>query len=216
MNWAEPVDLYCERVDAALWAEPFNTFTNAAFLIGAATAFVQWRRSRAPDWPVLALIAIMAIIGAGSFAFHTLATRGAVLLDVIPIGIFVYGYFLLAIRRFLNLRWSFAAAALVGFFGVSQALSMAVPRGLLNGSIDYLPPLAAMAAIGALVRDDHLRRALLTPAALFAVSLTFRTVDNVLCGAIPTGTHFIWHMLNAVVLYALLRAAMTYNPPART
>jgi hypothetical protein len=43
---------------------------------------------------------------------------------------------------------------------------------------------------------------------VFAVSLTARTVDRPLCTDIPIGTHFVWHILNAVVLlvvgYAVL------------
>ncbi|NJN40478.1 MAG: hypothetical protein HC807_06085 [Gammaproteobacteria bacterium] len=35
------------------------------------------------------------------------------------------------------------------------------------------------------------------------MSLTFRTLDRDLCAAIPLGTHFLWHLLNAVVLYRL-------------
>ena len=45
MNWSQPVDLYCERLDPSFWAEPLNAFTNLSFLIAAAIAFVQWRRA---------------------------------------------------------------------------------------------------------------------------------------------------------------------------
>ena len=65
MDWGSAVDLYCERTDASFWAEPFNAVTNAAFLIAALVAFVQWRRGGANDWPVLALIAVTAVIGVG-------------------------------------------------------------------------------------------------------------------------------------------------------
>jgi hypothetical protein len=38
--------------------------------------------------------------------------------------------------------------------------------------------------------------------------LVFRTIDRAVCSSVPIGTHFIWHLLNAVVLYVLLRTAM--------
>jgi len=41
---------------------------------------------------------------------------------------------------------------------------------------------------------------LATGAAILAVSLTFRSLDASLCAAIPLGTHFMWHVLNAVML----------------
>src|SRR6187401_2005546 len=97
--WSTPVDLYCERLSPSFWAEPVNAISNIAFLIAAVTAFVKWRQVARDDLPALALIGVVFVIGLGSFAFHTLATRGAMLLDVGPIGVFIYGYFLLALRR---------------------------------------------------------------------------------------------------------------------
>jgi hypothetical protein len=51
-------------------------------------------------------------------------------------------------------------------------------------------------------------------AAVFVISLAFRTVDRAVCGTFPLGTHFIWHLLNAVVLFVLLRAAIRFEPKA--
>ena len=36
---------------------------------------------------------------------------------------------------------------------------------------------------------------------LLVVAVSLRTVDLALCGIWPWGTHFLWHMLNAAVLY---------------
>src|SRR6516164_3088695 len=103
MDWSTPVSQYCERTDASFWAEPLNAATNAAFLIAAAAAFLMWRRVGGRDRPALALIIVAVAVGLGSFIFHTVATRGAALADVIPIAIFIYGYLLLALRRLLRL-----------------------------------------------------------------------------------------------------------------
>jgi hypothetical protein len=40
------------------------------------------------------------------------------------------------------------------------------------------------------------------------VSLALRSVDLAACDAFPLGTHFVWHVLNAAVLYVLLRTAI--------
>ena len=81
----------------------------------AAAAFVHWRRGDRKDWPALALIGVVTAVGIGSFVFHTVATRGAVLADVIHIAVFIYGYLLLALRRWLDshARTPWAAAPLV-------------------------------------------------------------------------------------------------------
>jgi hypothetical protein len=151
---------------------------------------------------------VAAIVGAGSFAFHTLATRGAMMLDVIPIGIFIYGYFLLTLRRFLALSWFPVVAGSAAFAALSTALASWVPRSVLNGSSGYLPALAALAVVGWLTRSDASGRAMLIAAAVFVASLIFRIIDLDICGLLPVGTHFLWHILNAVVIYLVLCGAI--------
>ncbi|RDV01129.1 ceramidase domain-containing protein [Undibacter mobilis] len=208
MDWSRAVDLYCERLDPSFWAEPVNAVTNASFLIAAVAAFLQWRRGGGGDIPALALIAVTAAIGVGSFIFHTVATRGAALFDTVPIAVFIYGYLWLALRRFLGLS-AWVAPALVVAFGVFSAAEGAlVPPGTLNGSHAYLPALAALIVVGWLSRPGVTRRCLFAAAAVFALSIVFRSIDQAVCEAVPLGTHFLWHTLNGLVLYLLLRGAL--------
>jgi hypothetical protein len=211
MDWSTPIDLYCERTDASLWAEPANALTNAAFLIAAAAAFVlwrrQWARDAASDLPALALIVVVVAVGLGSFAFHTVATRGAMLADVIPIAIFIYGYLLLALRRFLYLPAGVAIAIVVAYAAGAQALSWLAPGRALNGSVGYLPALVALVVVARTARGP-VRRALELAVMLFTLSLALRTIDLDACETFALGTHFLWHLLNAAVLYVLLRAVI--------
>jgi hypothetical protein len=213
MNWSEPVDLYCERIGAGFWAEPVNAVTNAAFLLAAGIAFVRWRRAGARDWPTLVLIIVLVAIGLGSFAFHSLATRGAVYLDVIPIAVFIYGYLLLALRRFLALPWRATIELLVVFFATSRVLPYLANPGALNGSLDYLPALGAILILVWFV-PSKVRPTIWLAAIVFVMSLAFRTMDQAVCPAFPLGTHFIWHLLNATVLLVLLDAAISFNSRA--
>ena len=207
MDWSAPVDLYCERTDPSFWAEPANALTNAAFLIAAAAALWAWRRAGGRDWAALALIAMVAGVGLGSFTFHTVGTRGAALADVIPIAVFIYGYLLLALRRLLRLSIGISAAILVAFAAGGQALSRLTPPLALNGSIDYVPALIALIAV-ARAAHGSARRGLDLAVMIFTVSLALRSVDLAACDVFPLGTHFVWHMLNATVLYVLLRTAI--------
>jgi hypothetical protein len=208
MDWSEPVDLYCERTDASFWSEPVNAISNAAFLIAAALALNLWRRGDRKDWPTLALIIVVAAVGVGSFVFHTTATRAAILADVIPIAVFIYGYLLLALVRFLHFRVIAAAAVVVAYAVFAQALSALAPPRLLNGSVGYLPALAALIAVALAATEQGTRRSLGLASVVFAMSLAFRTADMALCPAFPLGTHFVWHVLNAAVLYVLLHTAI--------
>jgi hypothetical protein len=209
MDWSRPVDLYCERLDPSFWAEPVNAVSNLSFLIAAAVALGQWRRAGGKDWPVGLLIALTAIIGAGSFIFHTVATRGAALFDTVPIAVFIYGYLFFALRRFLGLSLLRALVLLAGFVAFSYAEAAIVPPGALNGSHAYLPALAATLVIGWLVRGRPGGMNVLAAGGTLAVSLFFRSIDNAICESVPLGTHFLWHLLNGLVLYLLLRAALT-------
>ena len=215
-DWATPIDIYCERLSPAFWAEPINALTNAAFLLAAFVVYLRWRRAPAGDIPVLVLILILAAIGIGSFLFHTFADRWSVLADVIPITIFIYVYFFFAMRRFFSFGSVTASVITVIFLGLSVVIDRALPAGFLNGSGSYLPALVAIVIVGAAIvrRRPEIGRPVLAAGAIFAISLTFRSIDMAVCGAIPLGTHFLWHILNALTLYVLLLAMMRAAPRA--
>jgi hypothetical protein len=167
----------------------------------------MWRRAGWRDLPALALIVVVVAVGLGSFTFHTVATRGAALADIVPIAIFIYGYLLLALRRFLHLSPAAAVAIVIAYAAVAQTLPLMVSPGTLNGSAGYLPALIALIGV-ALATGGAPRRGLAVAAAIFALSLALRTIDRAACGEFPLGTHFLWHLLNAGVLYLLLRTAI--------
>lgn len=214
---------YCERIDGSVWAEPLNAATNTAFLLAAFASFWRWRRQGGRDAVALVLIGLVFAIGIGSFLFHTIPNRWTFLADVVPIQLFAFGYFAFALRRFLGLSWAITAAGTLAFFGLALGLS-AVGRAslppVLAGSAGYAAFLLGLAGVAlAMSRAATLDRQcwLVALAGLaFAVSLTMRSVDGALCGSLPLGTHWLWHLLNAWVLYLLLRAGMTGERDAVT
>ncbi|PJI52370.1 hypothetical protein CTI14_43455 [Methylobacterium radiotolerans] len=46
------------------------------------------------------------------------------------------------------------------------------------------------------------------------VRMIERTADRAACALLPTGTHPLWHVLNAVVLYALVATAIRHRETA--
>ena len=230
------IDKYCERLDAGFWSEPLNAVSNGAFLLAAACGLVLWRRAGGRDPAALWLILVTAAVGIGSFLFHTLANRWSLLADVVPIAVFIYSYVLLAMRRLLACRWP-AALLLTAAFALFNLGFERVWFGLvgpvtLNGSVGYLPAALALLGVGAVLRVTGLRgrdalgaeeagrrlragRALLTAGAVFGLSLAFRTADEAVCRSVPIGTHYLWHLLNAAVLFLLTHTAITEAPPAR-
>ena len=211
MDWFAPIDLYCERTAPGLFNEPFNALSNLAFVVAAALAAA--RRPPRRDVFLWILIALVGLIAIGSTTFHMFANRWSLIADIAPITAFIYAFFLFAMLRFVALAWVWSLAATVLFFIASYAYVGALPAGLLNGSLGYAPALAALAGLGAYLYAERFPAAplLLAAAAIFLVSLTFRTIDLAVCACIPTGTHFIWHALNAVVLYLALLSAIRHG-----
>ena len=209
MDWTQAIDAYCERTGPGFWAEPFNAVSNLAFLIAAAIGLALLRRSGRSDPLGLALTALVAVSAVGSFLFHTFANRWSELADTIPIAIFIYVYFGLALSRFFGLgavrSLAGTAAFLAGAFLAGPVL--AIPFG---SSAGYVPALAAMLAIGGLLtaRSDVAGPLVLGAGLVFAASLGFRMADEPLCPVWPLGTHFLWHVLNAATLALLLAAAL--------
>jgi len=221
-SWLTPIDSYCERLGPGFWAEPLNAATNGTFIAAALYALMLWRRTEGRDRPALWLIAIMFAVGIGSFLFHTFASRWALLADVLPIAVFIYGYFLLAMRRYLRLNLLVALAVTLLFIGLNASfgrLWFAVFPGVtLNGSVGYIPAALALLGVGIAGLLRHEReagRALLLAAGVFGLSLTFRSLDDAVCHSWPVGTHFLWHMLNALVLGLLMRAAIIHSSKRR-
>ncbi len=214
---------YCERIDGSFWAEPLNAVTNAAFLVAALAGFWLWRRQGARDAVALLLIGLVFAIGIGSFLFHTIPNRWTLLADVVPIQLFAFGYFAFALKRFLGLSGVVTAIGTLAFFGLALGLSAAgravLPAGM-SGSAGYAAFLIGLIGVAlATGRASALRnqsRLLALAAGAFAMSLTMRSIDGALCGSLPLGTHWLWHLLNASVLYLLLRAAVTGERPAVT
>ena len=146
MDWMRAVDGYCERTSAALWAEPVNALSNIGFLVAA---WLCWRMvHRVRDEGARLLAGVLAVIGIGSFLFHTVAEAWAGVADVVPIVLFILIYLYLAtVRLFGAPVWAGLVAA-----GVYVPVSAGLARGIgmvtgpMNGSIGYVPVVVVIAA----------------------------------------------------------------------
>jgi hypothetical protein len=76
-------------------------------------------------------------------------------------------------------------------------------------------PLMVLSAVAVilLVRRSPAGPSYLAAAIVFAAAFAARQLDGPLCDAIPVGTHFLWHLLAAVLAFILIRAAILYAPP---
>lgn len=195
------VDGYCERLGPQYWAEPVNALTNAAFVIAAVLVWMLERRAPAPMTRVLCVV--LMLIGVGSYLFHTHALIWAMIADVTPIALFVLIYVFAINRDMLRLR-PLQAYGLTALFFPYYALTLPLFQMLPGlGSSAVYGPVPLLIVLYALVlwhKKPLLARGFIYGAAILVLSLTFRTLDEPLCQIFPLGTHFLWHILNGVML----------------
>jgi hypothetical protein len=208
------IDLYCERTGPGLWGEPLNVLTSAAYLAAGIALIRLVRRQQRPDAIVCILAWLPVAIAAGSGLFHALATPWARVFDEAPILLFQLLFLGAYARRFALMSRATVVVLLGAFLGA--VVSARAAGGLLNGSLPYLPALVVATTIGVWhARMATSNRLLpIAGAAVLAVAILCRTMDNAACGAFPSGTHFIWHLLTAVVLYLFGLTLMGVAPRA--
>lgn len=198
--------IYRERNgDPAFWAEPLNALSNASFLFAAAFALRLAVRRDVMSGVTAVLIGLGAVIGLGSFAFHTAAGPVTLWLDVIPISTFQVLFLWLAYRHMAGVSPLQTTAVVATVLVASFALRPV--QQPLNGSLFYTPAWLALLIVGTL---NAARRTgpepylLLSAVGCFTLAIFARSVDWT--SGSPVGTHFIWHLINGAVIYLGLRS----------
>ena len=223
MDWMQSVDIYCERLGPGFWAEPWNAWSNLAFLaaalIGARTA-----RTRGTDAMGWALIVMAGLIGIGSFLFHTFADRWSELADTGPIWTFVVAYVIAISLKMSGRRAAPAPIVAAGVIVAGLLAWQATGEGAVpeaggapdpfNGSLQYLPAVIAMAVFALIMfwRAHPQRWWLGAAGTAFAIALSFRTLDRDICTDFPLGTHFLWHLFNGLMIGLLLQLYLRIRP----
>lgn len=205
--------IYCERVGDGFWAEPLNAISSIAFVVLAGLALRGYRRlPPAPDkehrWDLLLMVLVMTAVGVASFLWHTFSTDWAERAD---------GIALLALMNIVLISFVYRIVGL-GSFGVLLVLLAfqwlmvqglnRFPAGMMNGYLFYLPALAVLwvAACYAMLTRGRQGLIFALAASVFSLSLWIRTNDLAVCPNLPTGTHFLWHLLSAATAYLLFIA----------
>ncbi|MFM9880817.1 MAG: hypothetical protein ACKVOO_10455 [Burkholderiaceae bacterium] len=185
-------------------------------------------------WEMDMLLVMLALIGAASALFHTFATRWAVALDSAFIALYLHTFLAVYAHRVMRLRWRWAwlgapvflalnlitaklwAHALPALGALVQSATGWDMTGGGSGPSGYLAAwtvlvLLALHSRFVLADARPVARALMWACSVFLISLTLRQLDLPLCSQWRWGTHFAWHVLNAVTLgltaYALLQAS---------
>jgi hypothetical protein len=212
-----PLDIYCERLDAGFWSEPVNALTNLLIVAAGLFGFAQVQRRETGLYAAI-LSWWVVVIGLGSLIFHTTAIELTKWADILPIATFTLALALFCLRRFARLSWTRAIAYFLIFFASISVITYFLPPWLTritNGTTAYLPALAGFVFFGlvALVRGSRAGWYAISCAVILCLAFFFRAVDQAVCGWLPLGTHFMWHLLIAAMLGVMLTAVAKYGHP---
>jgi hypothetical protein len=213
------IDGYCERQSKPdVMAEPLNLITNLAFIIGAILAFrmmLAYKQLIARNFDLIILNITLFSIGLGSAAFHSYPSGTTLLMDVIPITIFIHLYIVCFFKRVIGLNLFSSILVLIAFIGVGVLFQLNISPDTLNGTIMYVPTylmMIVMILLMGFVKQNPLYIHLINTAVIWTFSLAFRTMDTQICMYTNhIGTHFLWHVLNGIVLYRMLSLVIMHK-----
>ncbi len=202
------INIYCERLDSGLLAEPINTFSNIGFLIAAYASWCLLKELTVGALEIRILINLIVAIGIGSTLFHTFSTIWAQILDFLPIILFQITYLWVYAHKIIKIRPLYIIG-MVFLFLMTLYFGRQFPH-LLNGSLIYTPTLILLGSLG-IYHYRHVKNQpylLLWATALFIVAVFFRSIDQAVCTTIPIGSHFLWHLLNGLIMYLITKSLL--------
>jgi hypothetical protein len=187
--------------------EPLNMASGLAFFVSAWQAWKQLDRDRwREQWDLHLLSGLIALVGIASFLWHASGIAWTQWFDAAAIAAFVLVYWSVFLARIQRLKtlgmfvaWAITAAGLAGLLAI-------IPMGAFAGTFSYLPLLVLLVVgMGLAFRvDRRLGRDLLLAAAIFILALVVRALDLLLCDWAVVGTHWLWHLLVAGLLFVLV------------
>jgi hypothetical protein len=196
---------YCERLQDGFWAEPLNVLTGLSFLI---VGLVVVRLG--PDGDDRRAGAGLSLVGITSVLNHGFAVDATLWANMVANLAFLVLLGVLMLRRLAQTGavagWA-GALALVGLgYVAGQDAVLADRLGLASDMFVMLLLVLIAVALGLRNRQRQVSGRIALAAAVLALGLPFRFLDQALCAGWSLGTHWIWHLMNAASIAILLWA----------
>lgn len=205
--------IYCENLASTFHiAEPINTITNISFFIATFMLFKTYKKQKNKQLDIIFLISLLFLIGLGSTIWHLTQSFIGELLDMIPILLFLIIYIYSFSRKIIKLKWYYTFLILILFIFATFNLPSLFDKDPIKTSSGYLPALLILFifTIYTYYKNKYVYKDLLTSSLIFIVSIILRSLDFVFCNTLIIGTHFLWHILNGILLYILINALIKY------
>jgi hypothetical protein len=176
--------------------------------------FRLYIKTKIKAYDVLALIVLLFLIGLGSGIWHFTQSPVGEFLDVIPILLFILVFIASFLKRFVGAKTPYIVLSIFLFILLSYSAQFLFEEEPLKTSGGYLPALLVLILMSFYLIQKKVKvsKTFALASLVFIVSISFRSLDFILCSGFSTGSHFVWHILNAVALYLLTKALIVVSP----
>lgn len=190
---------YCEQLLQIGW-EPINTISNLAFIFAGIFAFYKLKNEKSVLKFILPIL--LVLVGVGSSWWHVSHTHYGDIADTFFILIFASVVSILFLRKLLR-AW---IMVLLSFFVLLGITFFAEQLDYLNGSLPYVVLFVALIIGGIFYGKKFIgsQSLVISTITTFGIAIIFRSIDILVCPSISFGTHFLWHILVALLGYQLI------------
>ena len=203
--------IYAETDMSRFPVEPWNTFSNLAFLVLAAYWFLKIRK----DWRnhgLLALSLPVLLLGfIGGSLYHATRSHSLwLLMDYLPIMILILTAAIFMWREVLGSLWlTFLVTMSLPTAYRLVTIFIEIPEGVFV-SIGYAVLALSVclpACVHCALRNRNGAKWLVLSALSFVLAILFRQYDMALAKSwlLPQGGHFLWHLFGAGSAFSLMQ-----------
>lgn len=204
-----PLTAYCERSSSGFFAEPLNAISNIAFIFAGFGIYKLLTKNKIRKIEYKVILLLILLIGVGSFLWHTIRNPYTLLLDAIPVALIValITYILLSkliekkLFALLIVALLLAGRFFISSFAPTDSISSLIRNGI-NAIVFLVLIIWTFKKYGKVAFEG------LIVLVIYLLAITMRTVDLEVCSTFSMGTHFLWHIFNALAVYLAVRFLM--------
>lgn len=203
-----PQTIYCERgLSPELFSEPINAITNFTFPILGYLSLKELKKTNINNKEILLLPYLLSLVGIGSFLYHTARNSYTLILDAVPIYIFILFTLFIVLKKLTKNKIK-ALSILISFILLEVFLTQYVPREFMNGSIRHITAIGFISLVGVFIYKkfgEKVIKPFVSVLAFYAIAILSRSIDTSVCSMVPVGTHFLWHTFAAIAGYYAIK-----------
>lgn len=196
----------CELQSNHLVSQPVNLLTNAAFLIASYLIYRLIRKNRIKEKGIITLFIGSVLIGLGSIAHHAVPNNFTLLLDGLPIYLFLFLALYHLIHALIpNKGYSVLLSVIYVFVNFLAPIAIRIPFD--PNAVTPILNLAFLLLITVFLSRKYKKPTnfLIWAMGSYTLATVFFLLDEKICSQFPIGTHFLWHIFNAMTIYFLVR-----------